>query len=114
MHIFCKGEGDRAVILEAGVGAFSQDWHLCRPRLPGPTRWAAMIELAMPGVRWAADRWESFESMAERRNRLGCVAVGDCIYLIGGELELPSGKDWRRDTACYRPLARLRVLPVLA
>jgi len=70
--------------------------------IAGRTREVPPIERYDPAV----DRRERFDSMAERRNRFDCVVLGDCIYLIGGEEDWESHKDWRTDTTCYGPLVK--------
>jgi len=38
LHLWCEGSGSPAVILEAGLGAYSIDWSLVRPALAKRTR----------------------------------------------------------------------------
>lgn len=38
LHLWCEGSGSPAVILEAGLGAYSVDWSLIRPALAARTR----------------------------------------------------------------------------
>lgn len=73
MHLYCTGEGDQTVILEAGVGGYTLNWWRVQPRI---AEFARVCSYDRVGYGWSSPRTSAFDANEAVANLRGLLVAG--------------------------------------
>jgi pimeloyl-ACP methyl ester carboxylesterase len=98
IHLVCEGEGEPAVILDAGLGGSVRDWASTIPLVEDTTRVCAYNRIGTPPSSRATDDRTTDEIVEDLRLLLDTVAIEPPVVLVGHSI---GGLDLRLHAGRY-------------